>query len=128
MIIRIAAVVFFKDGKIASVRKRGTDSFMLPGGKLEEGEAPISAAIREIAEELQIRMRVEELEAIGRYQAPAANEPGAIVDCDVFLYRGDEKPNTVYEEIEEIAWFGLDSDSERLAPLSRDVVFPALRG
>lgn len=127
-IIRIAAVVFRNTGgDVLSVRKTGTDSFMMPGGKVETGETPRDAAVREIAEELHLRLIPARLEHLGRFVAPAANESGFTVDCDVFHWpeplRGLPE---VFEEIVEATWFPADSRAPELAPLSRDVVFPLL--
>lgn len=126
--IRIAAVIFRNDhGEVLSVRKSGTTAFMMPGGKLEPGEAPREAAVREIAEELRLELADEELEHLGRFVAPAANERDSTVDCDVYSWPHRLKTiPRVFEEIEEARWFATDSASEELAPLSRDVVFPRL--
>lgn len=126
-VIRIAAVVIRNGaGEILSVRKRGTTAFMLPGGKLELGETGLEAAVREIAEELHLALDPAELSGVGTMSAPAANEPGFEVVCDVFEWQGTVERIGVFEEIEEARWFAADSRTDELAPLSRDVVFPAL--
>ncbi len=126
--IRIAAVVFRNDnGDVLSVRKTGTDSFMMPGGKVEPGESPLDTAVREIAEELNLDLNPQRLEYLGRFEAPAANEVGFRVDCDVFHWPDPlvDVPG-VFDEIAEATWFPVTSRAPDLAPLSRDVVFPLL--
>lgn len=115
-IIRIAAVLIPNEqDQILCVRKEGTEMFMFPGGKQELWETPAQAAIRELEE--------EDLDLYGRFQAPAANEPGFYVDChvfstfDVFLnYTPD-----VYEELAEAKYFSPKPRSKKLALLTRDV-------
>ncbi|GAB3596004.1 hypothetical protein CFAEC_04930 [Corynebacterium faecale] len=127
--IRIAAVVFRNhDGDVLSVRKAGTDSFMMPGGKVEPGEHPLSTAVREIAEELHLTLDPSRLEHLGRFIAPAANESGFTVDCDVFIWPNvlSELPQ-VFDEIAEACWVPVNSHAPWVAPLSRDVIFPRLR-
>lgn len=126
--IRIAAVVFRNNsGDVLSVRKTGTTSFMMPGGKVEASETPRRTAVREIAEELHIELDPGRLDHVGRFRAPAANESGFEVDCDVYQW---PDPLTVlpevFEEIAEAAWFPVSSTAAELAPLSRDVIFPRL--
>lgn len=51
--IRIAAALLDDDaGRLLLVRKAGTQWFMQAGGKIEEGESPISALRRELSEEI----------------------------------------------------------------------------
>ena len=129
-VIRIAAVVIENPyGKILSVRKRGTTALMLPGGKIEPGEKPIQTATREIFEEIGLDLPLSELTHLDTLTAPAANEPGASVCCDVFIWSGvlDHLPS-VRAEIDEACWCDVSSTSLELAPLSREVVFPRLRG
>lgn len=125
-IIRIAAVVLRReDGLILSVRKKNTSKFMMPGGKREEGETGIITARREIAEELGLELSETDLIPLGRHSAPAANEPGCRVDCDVFLWTGRlAQAPAVQAEIVESRWYPVDSQAEELAPLSREVIFP----
>lgn len=126
--LRIAAVVLRDPtGRVLSVRKRGTRSFMLPGGKLEAGETGLDAAVREVAEELGLHLDARRLAPLGNFTAPAANEPGLGVVCDVFSAPDVlEALPTVHDEIAEARWFPVDSDDPLLAPLSRDVIFPLL--
>ena len=102
---------------------------MLPGGKIEPGEEPIQTAAREIFEEIGLELPLSELTYLDTLTAPAANEPGATVCCDVFVWSGtlDHVPS-VQAEIDEACWCDVSSTSPKLAPLSRDVVFPRLRG
>jgi 8-oxo-dGTP pyrophosphatase MutT (NUDIX family) len=102
--IRIVAAVIKDDsGRWLLVRKRGTSVFMQPGGKLEPGEAAGDALVRELAEELGLRVGADELGHLGRFTAPAANEPGYDVDADVFTapLGGPVEP---LAEIEELRW------------------------
>lgn len=119
--IRIAAAVIRDgNGKIMLVRKRGTQSFMQPGGKIEAGEQPVNALSRELREELGIVMTKSTY--LGRFRAPAANEPGLEVDADLFEVETEQAP-VAAAEIEEIIWFKPDRNQGiDLAPLTRGIV------
>ena len=51
----VAAVVERADGRHLLVRKRGTQAFMQVGGKIEPGEEPLAALLREFEEEVGVR-------------------------------------------------------------------------
>ncbi|THG31607.1 NUDIX hydrolase [Naasia lichenicola] len=120
----VSAVVFRDDeGRVLTVRKQGTSSFMFPGGKPEPGEDAVAAAVRECHEELGAVLDPDALVLVGVFDARAANEDGRIV-ATVFEHppvRGGYAP---HGEIAELAWSRLDDRT--VAPLLRDHVFPAL--
>ncbi|MGL1194714.1 NUDIX hydrolase, partial [Vibrio parahaemolyticus] len=75
--IRIAAALMSgSDGRVLLVRKRATDAFMQPGGKIGAGEHPEVALRRELSEELGIEVDPSDMTYVGRYTAPAAHELG----------------------------------------------------
>ncbi|MEU7873633.1 NUDIX domain-containing protein [Dactylosporangium sp. NPDC049140] len=125
-VIRIvAAVLRDPAGRWLLVRKRGTSVFMQPGGKLEPGEAAPDALVRELAEELGLRVEAAELGHVGRFTAPAANEAGFTVDADVYTapLHGPVEP---LAEIEELYWLDPAApDGVELAPLLRDHLLAA---
>ncbi|GAA4730913.1 NUDIX domain-containing protein [Isoptericola chiayiensis] len=82
--LHIVAAVIERDGRQLLVRKRGTTAFMQVGGKIEAGEDPRDALVRECAEEIGLTIRPQELRALGRRHAVAANEPDHVVDAHVF--------------------------------------------
>ncbi len=110
-----------------TVRKNGTTKFMLPGGKLEPGESAAEAAVREVAEELGVRLQVEDLTLLGEFEADAANEPGHLVRSTVFTSAGEVTPDAA-AEIAELRWASLTeiTDGADFAPLTREYVVPAL--
>ncbi|MFI7584472.1 DUF4031 domain-containing protein [Kocuria sp. M1N1S27] len=119
------------DGALLTVRKRGTERFMLVGGKLDPGESPAAAAVREAAEEVGLRLETAQLRLLGEFEAPAANESGTWVRCTVYTAPLAGRPAPL-AEIEELRWQPLDDASAAalpadLAPLLREHVIPALR-
>lgn len=128
-IIRVSAVVMRNEtGQVLHVRKRGTASLMLPGGKHEPGEEPHDTAVREFAEELGINLDVSRLRKLGVFQASAANEPGHIVEAVVFEhpYLAEAASARVRAEIEHLEWVDPTDDRADMAPLNTEYVFPAL--
>ena len=128
-IIRVAALVIRdRRGNILSVRKKDTAFFLLPGGKPEPGERPVDTALRELREETGLTVGEQSVDYVGCFSAPAANESGHTVVCDCFVLRGfiDPAEVTVAREIAEARFFAPDTTSRAVAPLSRDVIFPAV--
>jgi 8-oxo-dGTP pyrophosphatase MutT (NUDIX family) len=122
-----AALLIGADGRTLLVRKRGTQAFMQPGGKIESGEPAVMALIRELEEELGLQVDPDTPEYLGSFAALAANEPGFEVRCDLFEVRieGDVSPAA---EIEEVLWITQDSHPDlNLAPLTRDTILPIYR-
>lgn len=125
----VVSAVVLRDatGRILTVRKAGTDRFMLPGGKHEPGESPADAAVRECAEELGLALDPGRLESVGVFVADAANEPGLKVQGWVFQHALDGEPARA-AEIAELRWLDplapLPAD---LAPLLERHILPALR-
>ena len=123
-----AAFCLVRDGRLLTVRKAGSSRFMLPGGKIDPGESPREAAVREVMEEVGLDVSGGG-EPLGRFHDVAANEPDAWVDATVYvthLHAGhDPAPRA---EIVEQRWLGLDDEMPAdLAPLLRNHVVPALR-
>ncbi|GGF18466.1 NUDIX hydrolase [Williamsia phyllosphaerae] len=133
-VIHVSAVVITDtDGRILTVRKRGTSTFMLPGGKFESGESPVDAAVRESAEEVGVIVADASLELLGHFRADAANEPDHVVDAHVYVVAGRFDAAVVLagvpvSEIDEVRWLDLRHDDAGvpLAPLLTDRVWPAL--
>ena len=110
-----------------TVGKSGTAKFMFPGGKLEPGESAIDAAVREVGEELDIRVAAADLQLLGTFTTDAANEPGHTVTATVYEH-GYVPVADPAAEIAEMRWADLSSEAPQdLAPLLVEAVFPALR-
>jgi 8-oxo-dGTP pyrophosphatase MutT (NUDIX family) len=128
MTIRIAAALLIgNDGQTLLVRKRGTQAFMQPGGKIDAGEQSAQALARELHEELNLRIEPGAAQYLGQFSAPAVNEPGFTVQAELFQVHIDV-PVTPAAEIEEVRWIDPMGDGGlHLAPLTRDVILPFYR-
>ena len=126
--IRIAAALLIgSDGQTLLVRKRGTQAFMQPGGKIDAGEQPVEALARELHEELNLLIDPDAAVYLGTFSAPAANEPGFTVQAQLFQVNIDSVV-TPAAEIEEVRWIDPSGDGGlQLAPLTRDLILPFYR-
>ncbi|CRM20020.1 MULTISPECIES: NUDIX hydrolase [Pseudomonas] len=126
--IRIAAALLINaDGQTLLVRKRGTQAFMQPGGKIDAGEQPAQALARELHEELNLHIDPEHALYLGQFSAPAANEPGCTVHAEMFQVQVDGALSPA-AEIEEVCWIDPAGDGGlHLAPLTRDLILPFYR-
>ncbi|MCL6308549.1 NUDIX domain-containing protein [Pseudomonas syringae] len=124
-IIRIAAALLIgADGRTLLVRKRGTQAFMQPGGKIEPGEPAPQALARELEEELGLIVDPAQALFLGEFTAAAANEPGFEVNCQLYEVRTDAQAVPA-AEIEEVLWVDAHSHAGlQLAPLTRDLILP----
>lgn len=120
----VGAVIRDAAGRLLTVRKSGTQRFMLPGGKREPGEDDLSALARELAEELGVRIVSAEL--LGCFEAPAANEAGATVRSHAYLV-AIEGEMAIQAEIEELFWIDPAAPPDvPIAPLLVGQILPAL--
>ena len=126
--IRIAAALLVRgDGQTLLVRKRDTLAFMQPGGKIDAGEQPADALVRELHEELNLRVDPSQAVYLGQFSAPAANEPGFTVEAELFKVQVDVAV-TPAAEIEEVCWIDPMGEGDlHLAPLTRDLILPFYR-
>ncbi|MCW2478328.1 NUDIX hydrolase [Candidatus Symbiopectobacterium sp. NZEC135] len=125
-VIRIAAAVITDaTGACLLVRKQGTTAFMQPGGKMEPGETPEQALVRELKEELSIQIALSDLTYLGHFSDQAVNEPGYVVEADVYRVQGVTSVVTPAAEIAEIAWVNPTAPTTlRLAPLTQQQLLP----
>jgi len=126
--IRVSAgLVVDVAGRILVVRKRGTFVYMQPGGKPEAGETAAETLSRELREEIGVSIPVSELEPLGQYTAPAANEAGATLIADVFRARVSG-PVEAAAEIDDVRWLHPDEfDTVPVAPLITEHMLPLIR-
>jgi 8-oxo-dGTP diphosphatase len=69
IVLVVAAALMADDGRILLQKRRLGTAFgglwEFPGGKIEDGETPEMALVREIYEELGVQLAVEDVEAVG---------------------------------------------------------------
>lgn len=120
----VGAVIRDAAGRLLTVRKRRTQRFMLPGGKREPGEDDLAALRRELAEEIGVTLVSAKL--LGRFEAPAANEPGATVRSAAYIVEITGKIE-IQAEIEEMLWIDPGALPDvAIAPLLLEQILPAL--
>lgn len=130
----IADTPLDRAGRVLLVRKRGSDTFIQPGGKREPGEDALATLARELDEELGVA--IAEAWPLGTFEDAAVHEPGCRVRAEAFAVRVAGTP-AARAEIAEARWIDaatLDAalrdgagDAPRIAPLSRRQVLPAWR-
>ncbi|WP_309064670.1 NUDIX hydrolase [Microbacterium sp.] len=124
-----AAVVVDGEGRALVVRKQGTTRFMQPGGKPEPGESPAQTLVRELEEELALRVSESDLEPLGTFVSAAANEADHRVIATAFALRAEPQDVTVQAELAELRWLAPgDWDAVPLAPLSEEHLLPIAWG
>jgi 8-oxo-dGTP diphosphatase len=123
--IHKAAGIIIKDRRLLVERSTGKDVFIAPGGKLEPGETPRRAVIRELKEEFQLNVSDDDLEEFGTFYADAAgsHNAGKKLRMDVFMIKnvGEVSPDN---EVEEIRWISssIPSDIEVGSIFAHDVL------
>lgn len=117
-IIRIvAAVIRDEQGRVLMVRKRDADD-----------HDDLHALARELHEELGCVMRREGARWLGLFGAPAANEPGCVVEAEVYEVMAGG-PFVAQAEIEGVCWVDPAAPGDLpIAQLSRESILPLVAG
>ncbi|WP_172251147.1 NUDIX hydrolase [Saccharibacillus deserti] len=126
LVIDKVAWILLEDGKVLSARSKGKEIYYFPGGKRESGESDVETLVREIEEELTVRIRPETAKRFGVFEAPADGKGGEVRVRMIGYtadYDGELAPAA---EIEELAWLD-NSDRGRVSAASL-LVFDKLYG
>ena len=102
---RIRAVALIrKENKFLLVRDRGVSSFLLPGGRIEENETVLGAAIREIYEETGL----EAVKAIRLKELDYEGEKNIHKTCFLKVDNYNIRLNT--KELKDYVWWDGEED------------------
>lgn len=99
--VRVVAGIIIEDGKVfATQRGYGEfkDGWEFPGGKIEQGETPEEAVVREIMEELDTEVEVKELFDTVEYDYPKFHLSMGCFICKI------KKGDLVLKEHEAAKW------------------------
>lgn len=105
MLIDKLAFIYLQDKQILMTLSKGKDTYYIPGGKREPGETDAQALIREVEEELTVKILPETMQHYGTFEAQAHGKPdGTIVrmTCYTAEFEGTLTPSS---EIQDLAYY-----------------------
>src|SRR3989344_8390049 len=126
--IHKAGGILIQNRKFLISRSKGKNSFISPGGKLEPGETPGEALVRELDEEFNVEIELKDLEKFGTFYAPAAEQEDRYLQMDIFLVNQWKGKIQANNEIEEILWINSSiPDQIKLGSIFQHEVLPRLK-
>jgi 8-oxo-dGTP pyrophosphatase MutT (NUDIX family) len=123
-----AAGIIIKDKKLLVSIENSKDFYIAPGGSLEADETPKEALIRELTEELGIKVDENNLEEFGHFHAQAAGEVENTVHMNVFVVKKWEGEPSPHAEVREILWVTSDLPKDiKVGSIFEHEVIPRLK-
>lgn len=121
--IELAGNLIIEDGKIMLLHREDQDHWEVPGGKIEDGESPTSAAVREAQEEIGVKVELRKPFYSGEFQH---NEELFLWHCYLAeIVQGE--PDLEDEKSDKLKWVEpRELDEMKLAP-NLKMILPGLR-
>ena len=125
--MEVVGTMFFREHKLLIDKPRKRNTYQMIGGKVEDGETPLEAAIRECHEELGNKAIFNEklFELVMEFDEIATSDGKTPIHFYVFKYNGDLQGElTTSEEIESFKWYNSKEDSIILSNTLKNEVVP----
>ncbi len=125
--MNVVGTMFFKDNKLLIDKPRKRATYQMIGGRVEDNETPLQAAIRECHEELGTKAIFDEtkLELVMDFDEIATSDPNLKIHFYVYKYNGILKGElTTSEEIENFLWYDSSHGEDILSNTLKNEVVP----
>ncbi len=125
--MKVVGTMFFKDNKLLIDKPRKRPTFQMIGGKVENGESVLDAAIRECHEELGNKVVFDNklFELVMEFDEIATSDGKTPIHFYVFKYNGELQGElSTSEEIEEFKWYTSTDGKDILSNTLKNEVVP----
>ena len=125
--MKVVGTMFFQDGKLLIDKPRKRPTYQMIGGRVEDGETPLEAAIRECHEELGKEAKFDSslIELVMEFDEIATSDGKTPIHFYVFKYNGLlEGKLTTSEEIENFLWYDTTNGEDILSNTLKNEVVP----
>lgn len=123
----VVGTMFFKDNKLLIDKPRKRPTYQMIGGRVEDGESPLAAAIRECHEELGEKAIFDEskISLVMDFEEIATSDNKTMIHFYVYKYDGELKGElTESEEIDNFLWYESSLGEEILSNTLKHEVVP----
>lgn len=125
--MNVVGTMFFKNERLLIDKPRKRPTYQMIGGRVEEGETPLEAAIRECHEELGNEALFDSnlIELVMEFDEIATSDGKTPIHFYVFKYNGTLEGNlTTSDEIENFKWYQSTDGSDILSNTLKNEVVP----
>ena len=125
--LKVVGTMFISDNKLLLDKPRRRPTLQMIGGRVEENEELIDAAIREAHEELGPKAKFDEnkFKFIMDFVETATSDPNLKIHFHLFEYMGElDGEFTISEEIEDFVWYDTNLKNVKLSHVLNNKVIP----
>lgn len=125
--IKVVGTMFFDNDKLLIDKPRKRPTFQMIGGKVEDNEGALEAAIRECHEELGSNVVFDDklFELVMEFDEIATSDGITPIHFYVFKYNGKLLGTlSTSEEIGEFKWYGINDSEDILSNTLKNEVVP----
>ena len=125
--MKVVGTIFINDNKLLLDKPRKRPTYQMIGGKVEDNETVLEAAIRECYEELGPKAIFDEtkFELVCDFIETATSDPNLKIHFHLFNYKGELNGElTTSEEIENFVWYDTSREDIVLSHVLNNKVIP----
>lgn len=125
--LKVVGTIFLNDNKLLIDKPRNKPTHQMIGGKVEEGETPLQAAIRECYEELGPKAIFDESKFVQvmDFDEIATSDPNLKIHFYVFKYEGMLQGELeTSDEIDSFLWYDTSYGENILSNTLKHKVIP----